>query len=96
VWSGHTPILCCVLSVCRLAGFCAASTTLNSSGLGELVAALSSVLNCGGQLRLCDANERVHDLLLATHLDGVLCFSNHEASAIEAFFDRCDDRASVA
>jgi anti-sigma B factor antagonist len=69
---------------------------VDSSGLGELVSALSSVLNNGGQLRFCDANERVHDLLLVTHLDGVLYFSTDEAAAIEAFSDSCDDQASVA
>jgi anti-sigma B factor antagonist len=69
---------------------------VDSSGLGELVSALSSVLNNGGRLRFCNANERVRDLLFVTHLDRVLSFSTDEAAAIEAFSDSCDNEVSVA
>ena len=69
---------------------------VDSSGLGELVSALSSVLNNGGHLRFCDANQRVRDLLFVTHLDRVLYFSSDEAEAIEAFSDGCDGQVSVA
>ena len=44
---------------------------MNSSGLGMLIAALSSVRNGGGDLRLARVGERVHALLVITKLAAV-------------------------
>ncbi len=58
---------------------------VDSSGLGELVSAFSTVLKGEGHLRFCGANERVREVLSATHLDEVLNFSVSEPEAIAAF-----------
>ncbi|HLA63789.1 MAG TPA: STAS domain-containing protein [Rhodothermales bacterium] len=44
---------------------------MNSSGLGMLIAALSSARNGGGDLRLAAIGERVHTLLVITRLTAV-------------------------
>jgi anti-anti-sigma regulatory factor len=62
---------------------------------GQLVLALSDVLNCGDQLCFCGADERARDLLLATDLDAVPPFSTDEAG-VQVLSDSCDDQASVA
>jgi anti-sigma B factor antagonist len=45
--------------------------SMNSSGLGMLIAALSSVRNGGGDLRLARVGDRVRQLLHITKLAGV-------------------------
>ncbi len=44
---------------------------MNSSGLGMLIAALSSVRNGGGDLRLARVGDRVRQLLVITKLSAV-------------------------
>lgn len=44
---------------------------MNSSGLGMLIGALTSVRNAGGDLRLSGVGGRVHTLLTVTKLIGV-------------------------
>jgi len=58
---------------------------VDSSGLGEVVACMTSMRNQGGQLRICNVSVRVDDLLKITHLDKVLNFEKDEAAALEAF-----------
>ncbi len=60
-------------------------TYIDSSGLGELVSALSTVKHHGGQMRICNASERINDLARMTHLDSILSFDKDESTALRAF-----------
>lgn len=55
---------------------------VDSSGLGELVKAHTTVRNKGGILRLASVNKRVHDLLQMTRLSAVFDIHKDEASAV--------------
>jgi len=58
---------------------------IDSSGLGELVKAYTTVRNRDGQLKLVDVSKRVLDLLHATKLNLVLEIEADEASAMQSF-----------
>ena len=58
---------------------------IDSSGLGELVKAHTTMRNQGGQLKLANLNKRVDDLLQMTHLCAVFDIQKDEASAIRSF-----------
>jgi anti-sigma B factor antagonist len=58
---------------------------IDSSGLGELVAAFTSVRNAGGQIKLLNLTKKVHDLLQITKLCTVFEVWDDEAAAIRAF-----------
>jgi len=60
-------------------------TYIDSSGIGELVAAFTSVKNAGGELKLLNLTKKVHDLLQITKLYTVFDVQDSEASAIAAF-----------
>lgn len=60
-------------------------TYLDSSGLGELVAAYSAVTDAGGEMKLLHLAKRAHDLLKLTKLCTVFETFEDEASAIESF-----------
>ena len=60
-------------------------TYIDSSGIGELVSAYTSVRNAGGELKLLNLTKKVHDLLQITKLYTVFDVSDDEASAIAAF-----------
>jgi anti-sigma B factor antagonist len=55
---------------------------IDSSGLGELVKAHTTMRNKGGQLKLASVNKRVNDLLQMTRLSAVFDIHNDEASAL--------------
>jgi anti-sigma B factor antagonist len=57
----------------------------DSSGIGELVSAFTSVKNAGGELKLLNLTQKVHDLLQITKLYTVFDIWDNEASAITAF-----------
>jgi anti-sigma B factor antagonist len=57
---------------------------IDSSGLGELVKALTTVRSRGGELRLASLNKRVHDLLEMTKLCAVFDIRKDEASALQS------------
>jgi|ERR1700690_122025 anti-sigma B factor antagonist len=59
-------------------------TTIDSSGLGALVAAYSSAKTAGASLRLCSLGERSNQLLQMTKLYTVFEVSNTEADAVLA------------
>ncbi len=82
--SGHKKVLL------NLAGI----TYIDSSGLGELVSAATTVKNQGGSLRICHASERVNDLVKMTHLDFILCFDKDEAAALHAFSEKTKTSAA--
>lgn len=60
-------------------------TYIDSSGIGELVSAFTSVRNQGGELKLLNLTKKVHDLLQITKLYTVFDVKDDEASAIAAF-----------
>jgi anti-sigma B factor antagonist len=60
-------------------------TYIDSSGIGELVSAFTSVRNQGGDLKLLKLTKKVHDLLQITKLYTVFDVKDDEATAIQAF-----------
>jgi len=58
---------------------------IDSSGVGELVSAFTSVRNQGGDLRLLHLTKRVRDLLQITKLYTVFEVFDDETAAIMAF-----------
>ena len=58
---------------------------LDSSGLGEVARAYSSIDKAGGQLKLMNIPTRILDLLRITKLDSVLTPYPNEAAALESF-----------
>ena len=58
---------------------------IDSSGLGELVSAYTSVKNQGASLKLLKLTRKVHDLLQLTKLYTVFDIYDDEASAIASF-----------
>jgi anti-sigma B factor antagonist len=60
-------------------------TYIDSSGIGELVAAHATVANAGGDMKLLSLAKRVHDLLKITKLYTVFEVFEDEASAIRSF-----------
>lgn len=72
---GHQKILL------NLAGV----TYIDSSGLGALVSAFTSVKKAGGELKLVKLSERVDDLMEVTRLYTVFDIRNNEAEAVNSF-----------
>ncbi|MEN6604317.1 MAG: STAS domain-containing protein [Bryobacteraceae bacterium] len=60
-------------------------TYIDSSGIGELVCAYTTVANQGGQLKLLNLTKRVQDLLQITKLFTVFDVFEHEEYAILSF-----------
>jgi anti-sigma B factor antagonist len=60
-------------------------TSVDSSGIGELVSAFISVRKAGGELKLLNLTSEVHDLLQITKLCAVFEVEDDEASALAAF-----------
>ena len=58
---------------------------IDSSGIGELVSAYTTVKNSGGELKLLQLTKKVHDLLQITKLYTVFDIWDNEASAVSAF-----------
>ena len=54
---------------------------VDSAGLGELVAARTTVSNSGGQIRLVNLTQKIDQLLIVTKLSTVfeICPNEHEA-----------------
>lgn len=60
-------------------------TYIDSSGIGELITAFTSVRKQGGDLKLLNLTKKVHDLLQITKLYTVFDIRDDEATAIKAF-----------
>ena len=60
-------------------------TYIDSSGIGELVSAFTTVRNHGGELKLLNLTKKVHDLLQITKLYTVFDVKDDEAAAVGAF-----------
>jgi len=58
---------------------------VDSSGVGQLVGALTTARNQGGDLKLLNPTRQVQDLLHTTNLDSVFDVHNDEAAAIQSF-----------
>jgi anti-sigma B factor antagonist len=58
---------------------------IDSSGIGEMVSAFTSVRREGGELKLLKLTKKVHDLLQITKLYTVFDIRDDEATAIQAF-----------
>ena len=60
-------------------------TYIDSSGIGELVSAFTTVRREGGELKLLNLTKKVHDLLQITKLYTVFDIKDDEATAIKSF-----------
>ena len=60
-------------------------TYIDSSGIGELVGAFTSVGNQGGEMKLLQLTKKVKDVLAITKLLTVFDVKDDEAAAIAAF-----------
>ena len=58
---------------------------IDSSGVGELVSAFTSVKNAGGELKLLNLTQKVQDLLQITKLYTVFDVHDDEAHAVASF-----------
>src|SRR6476660_6276348 len=58
---------------------------IDSSGIGELVSAYTTVKNQGGELKLLNLTKKVHDLLQITKLYTVFDVKDEEAAAVKSF-----------
>jgi len=58
---------------------------IDSSGIGELVSAFTTVKGQGGELKLLNLTKKVHDLLQITKLYTVFDVKDNEAAAIKSF-----------
>ncbi|RMH18026.1 MAG: anti-sigma factor antagonist [Acidobacteria bacterium] len=60
-------------------------TTIDSSGIGELVSAYTTVTNRGGKLKLCSLPSKVNDILQITQLISVFDVYESEQEALSSF-----------
>jgi len=60
-------------------------TYIDSSGIGELVSAFTTVANQSGQLKLLHLTKRIEDLLQITKLYTVFDVFDNEATAVRSF-----------
>ncbi len=60
-------------------------TTIDSSGIGELVSAYTTVTNRGGKLRLLNLPPKVQDILQITQLVTVFDVFDNEDDAVASF-----------
>jgi anti-sigma B factor antagonist len=58
---------------------------IDSSGLGELVAAYTTIANAGGKIKLLHLTSRVRDLLQITKLTTLFETFDDEAEALRSF-----------
>jgi anti-sigma B factor antagonist len=66
---------------------------VDSSGMGELVKTHTTIQNKGGELKLANLNQRVHDLLQMTRLSAVFDIQKDVPSAIQSFGGQSSPRA---
>jgi len=58
---------------------------LDSSGVGELVGSFTTVRNAGGELKLLNLTQKVHDVLHVTKLYTVFDIKDDEFTAVRSF-----------
>ena len=71
----------------------AAVTYVDSSGVGQLVGALTTARNQSGDIKLLRPSSQVLDLLKTTKLDNVFDIQEDEAAAIQSFSKAASARA---
>jgi len=62
-----------------------AVSTIDSSGIGELVSAYTTITNRGGKLALVSLPPKVHDILQITQLVSVFDIFDSEDEAVASF-----------
>jgi anti-sigma B factor antagonist len=60
-------------------------TAMDSSGLGELVAAKKRCAEQGAEIKLLDVNQRINRVLTMTRLVGLFDIFSDEKSALDSF-----------
>jgi len=63
----------------------AAVDYIDSSGVGELVGCYTTVRNAGGELKLLNLTQKVHDVLHVTKLYTVFDIRDDEFTAVKSF-----------
>jgi anti-sigma B factor antagonist len=63
----------------------AAVDYIDSSGVGELVGCFTTVRNAGGELKLLNLSQKVHDILNVTKLYTVFDIRDDEFTAVKSF-----------
>ena len=58
---------------------------IDSSGVGELVGCFTTVRNAGGELKLLNLSQKVHDVLHVTKLYTVFDIRDNEFTAVKSF-----------
>jgi len=58
---------------------------IDSSGVGELVGCFTTVRNAGGELKLLNLTQKVHDVLYVTKLYTVFDIKDDEFHAVKSF-----------
>lgn len=58
---------------------------MNSSGLGILITSLTSMRNAGGDLKICNASDRIESLLMVTKLITVFDHYKSLDEAVQAY-----------
>jgi anti-sigma B factor antagonist len=58
---------------------------IDSSGVGELVGCFTTVRNAGGELKLLNLSQKVHDVLHVTKLYTVFDIREDEFTAVKSF-----------
>ena len=58
---------------------------IDSSGVGELVSSFTTVRNAGGELKLLNLTQKVHDVLHVTKLYTVFDIKDDEFHAVKSF-----------
>jgi len=58
---------------------------VNSTGLGILIAAHSTVASAGGSMKLCKVSQRVDSILMVTRLNMIFETYDNEAQALASF-----------
>ena len=58
---------------------------IDSSGVGELVGSFTTVRNAGGELKLLNLSQKVHDVLHVTKLYTVFDIRDDEFKAVKSF-----------
>lgn len=58
---------------------------IDSSGVGELVGCFTTVRNAGGELKLLNLSQKVHDVLHVTKLYTVFDIKDDEFHAVKSF-----------
>lgn len=60
---------------------------MNSSGLGILISALTTIRNAGGDLKLASVTEKIKSLLKITKLLTIFNTYDNTEAAVKSFFD---------